>query len=87
MENIKEIERIGIEAVKNLRLKRLRQGNFFMINLNSLPSDQCYLEYPDGIIKLALYESGAKHFTIVRELEKDESSYLRSKLNLELIHL
>ena len=85
METSREFERIGIEAIKKLRRNRLSQGNYFMINLNSLPSDQCYLEYPDGIIKLAVYESDAKHFTIVRELENDESSSLRRKLNLELI--
>lgn len=85
MKNIKEIENLGTNAVKKLRQKRLNQGEFFMINLNSLPADHCYLEFPEGNIKLVIYESGAKDFTILRELDTEESSYLRKKLNLELI--
>ncbi len=72
MKNIKEIETVGINAVKKLRRSRLSQGNFFMINLNSLPPNHCYLEYPEGIIKLVVYESGAKDFSIVQELENEE---------------
>ena len=86
MKNIKEIETLGTNAVKRLRRNRLRRGEFFMINSNSLPHDQCYLEYPGGIIKLAIYESGAKNFTIVHELENDERADLLKKFNLELIH-
>ena len=86
MESTKEIEIVGINAVKKLRRIRLSQGNFFMINLNSLPSNHCYLEYPNGIIKLAVCESGAKNFSILRELENEESSDLRKKFDLELIH-
>lgn len=85
MKNIKEIETLGINAVKKLRRSRLTRGDFFMINLNSLPPDHCYLEYPGGLIKLAIYESGAKNFKILRELETEESSDLRKKFNLELI--
>jgi hypothetical protein len=86
MESIKEIEVLGINAVKKLRRSRLSRGEFFMINSNSLPPDRCYLEYPEGSIKVAIYESGAKNFTIVRELETEESSELRKKFDLELIH-
>ena len=81
-----EIETQGINAVQKLRKSRLSRGDFFMINSNSLPPDHCYLEYPSGIIKLAICESGAMNFTIVHELEIDESSDLRKKFNLELIH-
>ena len=86
MKDIIEIETLGINAVKKLRRSRLDRGLFFMINSNSLPPDQCYLEYPGGIIKLAIYESGAKDFTIVHELEREESSSLLKRFNLELIH-
>ncbi len=81
-----EIETLGIRAVKELRRRRLNRGEFFMINVNSLPPDHCYLEYPGGTIKLATYESRAKNFTIVRELEAEESFRLREKIGLELIH-
>ena len=85
MESIKEIEILGTNAVKKLRRNRLSRGDFFMINSNSLPSDHCYLEYPGGSIKLAIYESGAKNFTILRELETEESSNLRERFNFEII--
>lgn len=85
MKKIQEIEALGTNAVKKLRRSRLTRGDFFMINLNTLPPDHCYLEYRGGIIKLAVYESGAKQFTILRELETEESSDLRKKFNLEII--
>lgn len=80
-----EIEALGIKAVKDLRKRRLSRGEFFMINVNSLPPDHFYLEYPGGTIKLAAYESRAKNFTILRELEAEESLNLRQKIGLELI--
>ena len=85
MKGLTEIEIAGIKAVKKLRRSKLNGGEFFMINLNSLPDDHCYLEFPDGTIRLAIYKSGAKDFTIVRELESDESSELRKKFDLEPI--
>jgi hypothetical protein len=86
MKAVKDLEDLGINAVRNLRKMRLSRGDFFMINLNSLPSDHCYLEYPGGTIKLAIFHSGAKDFSIVRELESDEILSLRQRFNLELIH-
>jgi hypothetical protein len=81
-----EIEALGIKAVNDLRRRRLSRGEFFMINLNSLPPDHCYLEYPGGKIKLATYQDRLKNFIIVRELEPEESSRLRAKVGLELIN-
>ena len=83
MKSIEDKEILGMNAVKKLRRRRLSRGDFFMINLNSLPSDHCYLEFPDGIIKVAIYEEGAKNFTILRELEDEESVELRKTLNFE----
>jgi hypothetical protein len=80
-----EIEALGTRAVKELRRSRLSKGEFFMINVNSLPPDHCYLEYPGGTIKLASYESRARKFIILRELEDDESIRLREKVGLDQI--
>jgi hypothetical protein len=85
MKKIEEIEARGMNTVKKLRISALSRGDFFMINSNSLPADQCYLEYPGGIVKLAIYESGGKNFTIVHELETEESTALLKKYDLELI--
>ena len=40
-------------VVKKLREQKLRAGLPFMINVNELSSNQCYVEYPNGVIKLA----------------------------------
>jgi hypothetical protein len=48
-----------------------------MINSNTLPDDHCYREFPGGTIKLAAYQPPAKDFTILRELEEEESRILR----------
>jgi len=63
----------GTEAVKRLREEKLRNGVPFMINAKELPTNQAYLEYPDGTIKLVSVSKGARQFTFVRELTKEES--------------
>jgi hypothetical protein len=87
MKTTKELEQLGNNAVKRLRAKKLREGNPFMINVKTLPSDQAYLEYPDGKIILVTYSSKSRDFIMLRELTTEESSDLRTKLDLELIPL
>jgi hydrogenase maturation factor HypF (carbamoyltransferase family) len=65
------IEKKGNDAVRRLRLQKLRSGHPFMINSNDLESYQCYLEYPDGSIKLVLMNRLAsvhfrEHFLLPR---------------------
>lgn len=83
MKGATEIEIIGSNAVRNLRKNRLAHGQFFMINVNHLPSDHCYLEFPTGSIKLAVVKPGSKDFTIVRELEEEEAGDLRKRFNFD----
>jgi hypothetical protein len=52
MTALQSIEKIGNEAVQELRLLKLRNGQAFMINSKDLKSSQCYLEYPDGSIQM-----------------------------------
>jgi hypothetical protein len=85
MKESRNIEQRGTAAVKRLRITKLRQGRPFMINLKTLPSDQCYLEYPGGKIVLVAYSSKLRDFTPLRELSQDESKKLRSELELELV--
>lgn len=87
MTKTKELELIGNNAVKRLRAKKLRDGNPFMINVKTLPSDQAYLEYPNGKVVLVTYSSKSRDFIMLRELTTEESSALRTKLDLELIPL
>lgn len=81
----KELERLGTEAVKKLRLTKLKRGNPFMINSKQLPSNQCYLEYATGKIVLVSFTSGSHDFTVIRELTHQESTALRHKLQLDLL--
>lgn len=76
------IQNAGTEAVKKLRLEKLSQGMPFMINSRELPNEQCYLEYPTGIIKLAQMSASKKDFIILKEFSQKESSSIRNKFHL-----
>ncbi len=56
-----------------------------MISSRSLPSDQSYLEYPEGKIILVTYTRNAKDFTQVRELSRQEISRIREQFDLDLV--
>jgi len=50
-----------------------------MINSKELETNQCYLEYPDGTIKLVYLKNAAKEFTVIRTLSSTEEHSLRKK--------
>lgn len=79
MTALQTIEKIGNEAVQELRLQKLRNGHPFMINSKELESNQCYLEYPDGKIQLVFLKNAAREFTIIRALSLAEAEALRKK--------
>ena len=56
-----------------------------MINSKDLPTDQCYLEFPDGSIKLVQLKNSAKDFTVLRTLSTDEEQKIRRKYNFPRI--
>ena len=76
------IEVAGTNAVKKLRLEKLRKGLPFMINSRDLPGEQCYLEYPSGIIKLVRISRSAQDFVIIKEFSQLESAAIRHKFHL-----
>ena len=82
MLDLKKIEITGTAAVKRLRIKKLQSGYPFMINSRELPGNQCYLEYPDGSIKLVTIKKSSRDFTIIRELTQQEKKTLRAKYKL-----
>ena len=82
MKSLKAIEKIGNDAVQELRLQKLRDGHPFMINCNQLESNQCYLEYPDGNILLVFLKKGARDFTVIRPLSLGEARRLRDRYGL-----
>lgn len=74
-------KRNGI-VVKKLRDQKLRAGLPFMINLSELEANQCYLEYPNGEIKLVSIVPSTRDFNVIEELNTIEANNLRKRLNL-----
>ena len=70
------------KEIKALRRKRLSDGLTFMINSESLPSGQCYLEFPDGLIVIAKANLKESDFEIIEELDGFAINKLRNELNL-----
>lgn len=85
MRTSRYLSRTGTNAVKKLRLSKLRHGIPFMINSNELPVDQCYLEYPTGNIVLVTLSRSNKDFDVIRELTTKETEELREKFDLEQV--
>jgi hypothetical protein len=82
MTDLQTIEKIGNEAVQKLRLQKLLNGRPFMINSKDLEINQCYLEFPDGMIQLVYLKNAAKEFTVVRTLSHAEEKSLRKRYSL-----
>jgi hypothetical protein len=79
MTALQTIEQIGNTAVQELRLQKLQSGHPFMINSKELEPNQCYMEYPDGNIKLVYLKNAAKDFTVIRTLSALEEQVIRLK--------
>jgi hypothetical protein len=82
MTSLQAIEKIGNDAVQELRLQKLCNGHPFMINCNELEPSQCYLEYPHGNILLVFLKKGARDFTAIRTLSSAEAKRLRDRYRL-----
>lgn len=82
MTDVQKLEKTGSDAVKMLRIAKLRKGIPFMINAKELPGNQCYLEFPDGKILLVTISSKGNDFAILRELTNIEIVDVRKKYNL-----
>jgi len=77
-----DIAKSGSEAVRQLRLQKFKSGNPFMINSRELPTNQFYLEFPEGKIVLAKLTRGSLDFTVIRTLRIEEQAQLRIKFNI-----
>ncbi|MBO9681633.1 MAG: hypothetical protein J7502_02980 [Flavisolibacter sp.] len=75
-------EKAGNNAVRMLRRSKLNKGIPFMINTRQLPSRQCYMEYPDGSIKLVRLYSADIDFTVIRNLSAKETEAIRKRYEL-----
>lgn len=70
------------KQIHQLRRNRLSQGHTFIINSDSLPSGQCYLEFPDGSIVIVEANSEKTDFNIIEELDGFEIKKLRKHFKL-----
>ena len=72
----------GTNAVKKLRIDKLGKGLPFMINSRELPTEECYLEFPTGTIKLVRMARDKRDFITIKELSEKESAFVRIKFRL-----
>ena len=78
----KQLEQSALLAIQLLRKNKLEKGHPFMINTDELPLGQCYLEYPDGSIKIVTIDRKIYDFKIISVLSVEENNSLRRKLKL-----
>lgn len=76
------MEQSAHRRIRQLRKKKLQQGLPFMISTDELPAWQCYLEFPDGTIKIAETGSRNADFKIIGELDFFNAQLLRWNLKL-----
>jgi hypothetical protein len=75
----------GTVAIRKLREHKLRNGLPFMINVKELKSNECYLEYPGGNIKLVSMTSHGKEMHVLKELSFNEAQELRERFNFRTV--
>ena len=76
---------VAQNAVKRLRISKLRNSDPFMIYSRNLPSRHAYLEFPEGRITLVFLKAGEHDFTTLRELSNEENRAIRGEFNLEQV--
>lgn len=82
MSEIEALEDIATKAVHRLRNDTLDSGQPFMINVEELQPNQCYLEFPDRSIQLVTFSQEKNDFILVRNLSDRDSEKLRKRLGL-----
>jgi hypothetical protein len=85
MSTIKITSKKGTNAVKKLREYKLRKGLPFMINVKELSTNQCYLEYPNGSIKLITVVHSTRDIDVIRELTSTEATHLRRRFHFSSV--
>ncbi|WP_300597703.1 hypothetical protein [Niabella sp.] len=69
-------------AVKQLRSRQLSKGLPFMINSRELQDDTCFLEYPDGKIKLVRQNRAGTEFVEIHTLSAEAARQIRVRYKL-----
>ena len=74
---LKQLEKNGLRAIKLLRESKFRNGLPFMINSKALPSDQCYLEYPNGSMLHVTLSRKDNDFKVISTYSVEEGNAIR----------
>jgi hypothetical protein len=82
MSDLEVLEKIGTDAVKRLRKRKLASGQPFMINSKELPLKQSYLEYLDSTISIVTVAPDSRSFITVRKLTGTQAQSIRRRFNL-----
>lgn len=85
MSTIEIVSKKGTAAVKKLREQKLKNGLPYMINVKELVTSQCYLEYPNGRIKLVMIVNATSEMNVVRELTTVEANDLRKRFHFSSV--
>lgn len=80
--NTAELTRKANLAVKQLRFQRLSNGLPFMINIKELQDDTCFLEYPNGQIKLVRQNRAKTEFIEIKTLNAEAARQIRIRYQL-----
>ncbi len=78
----KEMEQSARRKIRLLRKNKLKLGLPFMIGFDDLPQGQCYLEFPDGSIKIAEAAPCGNVFKIIGGLDPFNAEIFKRKLKL-----
>lgn len=81
MKKIELIQKKGVLAIQQLRKNKLEQGLPFMINSLSLPTGQCYLEYPNGLIQIVTISNSNNDFKVLSTMSYDEAINIRKQFH------
>jgi hypothetical protein len=79
---LSQLKKSGMAAVKKLRESKLKSGVPFMINAKTLPSNQCYLEYPDESVILVILSRKDNDFKIITKYSNEQGTLIRKQFNL-----
>lgn len=80
--NTAELTKKANLAVKQLRSQRLSKGLPFMINTKELHDDTCFLEDPNGQIKLVRQNKARTEFIEIRTLSAEAARQIRIRYPL-----
>ena len=82
MKKLEKLQKRANKAIRLLRRQKHRKELPFMINSDMLETEQCFLEFPDGIIKIVEADKVRIDFKVVFEFSRKDSNALKKRFGL-----